>query len=112
MIAAMTDLNGLDGGGGGGDPKADHGAAGSAGIAGQNGVSGQNGGDKRLQYGHIKLDISNSVLPLEKLDKTPSSKDGLAEEAEIQIRNLSCELIQLAGKLLKLPQVFHTYSVK
>merc|ERR550539_2311929 len=57
------------------------------------------------QFGHIKLDISNSVLPYEKLNQTPSSNDGLPDEIEMQIRSLGCEMIQLAGKLLKLPQV-------
>ena len=57
------------------------------------------------EYGHIKLDISNSVLPREKLASSPSANDGLSEETELQIRSLGCELIQLAGKLLKLPQV-------
>jgi hypothetical protein len=56
-------------------------------------------------FGHIRLDISNSVLPLDKLSPTPSGKDGLSEEVEMQIRSFGCELIQLAGKLLKLPQV-------
>merc|ERR1712088_188701 len=28
-------------------------------------------------FGHIRLDISNSVLPLDKLSPTPSGKDGL-----------------------------------
>ena len=59
----------------------------------------------RPNFGHIRLDISNSVLPLEKLSATPSNKDGLNEEIEMQIRSLGCEMIQLAGKLLKLPQV-------
>ena len=58
------------------------------------------------QFGHIKLDISNSVLPFEKLASTPSTNDGLSDDVEIQIRSLGCELIQLAGKLLKLPQVW------
>merc|ERR1711899_267213 len=56
-------------------------------------------------YGHIRLDISNSVLPREKLVSSPSINDGLAEDTELQIRSLGCELIQLAGKLLRLPQV-------
>lgn len=59
----------------------------------------------RPQFGKIRLDIWNSVLPLEKLTPTPSQKDGLSEDLEIQIRSLGCELIQLAGKLLRLPQV-------
>ena len=56
-------------------------------------------------FGHIRLDISNSVLPLDKLSPTPSGKDGLSEEVEMQIRSLGCEVIQLSGKLLRLPQV-------
>jgi hypothetical protein len=59
----------------------------------------------RPQFGKIRLDIWNSVLPREKLSPTPSQKDGLPEDLETQIRSLGCELIQLAGKLLKLPQV-------
>jgi len=58
-----------------------------------------------VQFGRIQLDIGNSVLPAAKLNPTPSSKDGLSEEAELQIRSLGCDLIQIAGKLLKLPQV-------
>jgi hypothetical protein len=57
------------------------------------------------QFGKIRLDIWNSVLPRDKLSPTPSQKDGLSEELETQIRSLGCELIQLAGKLLRLPQV-------
>ena len=64
----------------------------------------------RPNFGHIKLDISNSVLPLDKLSPTPSNKDGLSEETEMQIRSLGCELIQLAGKLLRLPQVPFKFS--
>ena len=64
------------------------------------------------QFGHIKLDISNSVLPYAKLVTTPSSNDGIPEDTEHQIRSLGCELIQLAGKLLKLPQVrIHKFIV-
>lgn len=58
-----------------------------------------------IKYGHIRLDISNSVLPLARLSATPSAKDGLPDNVEEQTRSLGCELIQLAGKLLKLPQV-------
>ncbi|TRY79418.1 hypothetical protein TCAL_02264 [Tigriopus californicus] len=56
-------------------------------------------------FGRIVLDISNSVLPLSKLNGTPSSLDGLSEDMEFQVRSLGCDLIQLAGKLLRLPQV-------
>ena len=64
---------------------------------------------EQQRFGHIVLDISNSVLPLDKLAATPSSNDGLSEDLEHQIRSFGCELIQLAGKLLKLPQVTQTY---
>ena len=68
----------------------------------------------KQQFGKIRLDIWNSVLPREKLAPTPSQKDGLSEDLETQIRSLGCELIQLAGKLLKLPQVvprYNSYSI-
>ena len=60
---------------------------------------------KQQQFGRILLDISNSVLPRDKLAETPSSKDGLPTESELQIRSLACDLLQIAGKLLKIPQV-------
>merc|ERR1712111_124612 len=64
------------------------------------------GSKDNYSYGHIRLDISNSVLPLDKLNSpSPSQRDGMSPETEAAIRSLSCELIQLAGKLLKLPQV-------
>ena len=60
---------------------------------------------QKQQFGRIILDISNSVLPDDKLMSTPSSKDGLPTESELQIRSLACDLVQIAGKLLKIPQV-------
>lgn len=56
-------------------------------------------------FGRVLLNISNSVLPLEKLSPTPSSLDSMSQEVETDLRNLGCNLIQTAGKLLKLPQV-------
>ena len=56
-------------------------------------------------YGAVVLTISNSVLPLDKLSPTPSSLDGMSQAVEDDLRNLGCNLIQTAGKLLKLPQV-------
>ncbi|XP_023349756.1 cyclin-L1 [Eurytemora carolleeae] len=56
-------------------------------------------------FGRVLLTISNSVLPLDKLTPTPSSLDGMTTETEIDLRNLGCNLIQTAGKLLRLPQV-------
>jgi len=57
------------------------------------------------KFGRVILQISNSVLPLEKLSQTPSSQDGMTSETEADLRNLGCNLIQTSGKLLKLPQV-------
>ena len=60
---------------------------------------------QQQHFRRIVLDISNSVLPRDKLAETPSSKDGLPTESELQIRSLACDLLQIAGKLLKIPQV-------
>ena len=57
------------------------------------------------KWGDVMLTISNSVLPLEKLSPTPSSLDSMSQVVEDDLRNLGCNLIQTAGKLLKLPQV-------
>jgi len=57
------------------------------------------------KWGQVVLTISNSVMPLEKLSPTPSSLDGMTQAVEDDLRNLGCDLIQTAGKLLKLPQV-------
>ena len=77
------------------------------------------GGSKNPEekFGAVVLTISNSVLPMEKLSPTPSSRDGMSQAVEDDLRNLGCDLIQTAGKLLKLPQVamatacvlFHRY---
>ena len=57
------------------------------------------------KFGGVVLTISNSVLPMEKLAPTPSSLDGMTQAVEDDLRNLGCDLIQTAGKLLRLPQV-------
>lgn len=57
------------------------------------------------KFGRVILQISNSVLPLDKLSPTPSAQDGMSLETEADLRNLGCNLIQTSGKLLKLPQV-------
>jgi len=57
------------------------------------------------KWGEVILTISNSVLPLEKLCPTPSSLDMMSQGVEDDLRNLGCNLIQTAGKLLRLPQV-------
>ena len=61
-------------------------------------------GGKR-DYGKVVISLENVVLPEEKLIQTPSRIDGLDEEVEIDLRIVGCEYIQMAGILLKLPQV-------
>ena len=56
-------------------------------------------------YGKILLTLQNCLLSEDKLNKTPSSVDGLDAETEADLRILGCELIQIAGILLRLPQV-------
>eukprot|EP00092_Neocalanus_flemingeri_P055918 GFUD01066223.1.p1 GENE.GFUD01066223.1~~GFUD01066223.1.p1 ORF type:complete len:441 (-),score=131.95 GFUD01066223.1:141-1463(-) len=69
------------------------------------GVSADQAHQPEEKWGPVVLTISNSVLPLEKLSPTPSSLDGMTQAVEDDLRNLGCNLIQTAGKLLKLPQV-------
>lgn len=57
-------------------------------------------------FGKIILTLENCLLPDGKLEQTPSQNDGLDRETEIDLRILGCELIQTAGILLKLPQVW------
>lgn len=53
----------------------------------------------------VVLTLDNSLIPPERLYPTPSMKDGLSYEDEIDLRILGCELIQSGGILLRLPQV-------
>jgi len=59
---------------------------------------------KEYDYGQIKLSLDNCIFPSEMLDETPSMKDGLDRDVENELRRWGCELIQVAGLLLKLPQ--------
>lgn len=62
--------------------------------------------DKKVyDYGEIKLSMENCIFPCEMLDETPSMKDGLDRDTENDLRRFGCELIQISGLLLKLPQV-------
>ncbi|XP_070982789.1 cyclin-L1-like isoform X1 [Oncorhynchus clarkii lewisi] len=56
-------------------------------------------------YSEVYLTISNSLIPEERLQPTPSMLDGLDLHTETDLRILGCELIQSAGILLRLPQV-------
>ncbi|XP_062505222.1 cyclin-L2-like isoform X2 [Corticium candelabrum] len=53
----------------------------------------------------VVLSLDNVLLPEEKLKETPSMAHGLDREMETDLRMLSCEFIQAAGVLLRLPQV-------
>lgn len=57
------------------------------------------------EYGKVVISLENCLLPKEKLIQTPSMKDGLDKEVEIDLRIIGCEFIQASGILLKLPQV-------
>lgn len=57
------------------------------------------------EYGKVVFSLENCLLPKEKLVQTPSIKDGLDRDVEIDLRIVACEFIQASGILLKLPQV-------
>ena len=57
---------------------------------------------------NLKVSLSMELLPNEKLYPTPSMSDSLAFEDEFDLRLIGCELIQTAGRLLKLPQVIRS----
>ncbi|XP_078267104.1 cyclin-L1a [Rhinoraja longicauda] len=79
------------------------GLGGSSGSSGSTGSTGILIGDRL--YSAVFLTIDNSLIPADKLSPTPSMQDGLALEAESDLRILGCEQIQAAGILLRLPQV-------
>lgn len=56
-------------------------------------------------YDEIMLTMEKCILPPEMLDVTPSMKDGLDRDTENDLRRFGCEMIQVSGLLLKLPQV-------
>lgn len=57
------------------------------------------------QFGPAELSLDNCIIPRERLENTPSFKDGVSRELETDLRVVGCEYIQSAGLLLKLPQV-------
>ena len=62
-------------------------------------------GASQRNYGDVVLTLENCLLSEEKLTPTPSGLDGLDPSLETELRIMGAELIQTAGKLLKLPQV-------
>lgn len=59
----------------------------------------------KSEYGDVIISLENCILVEDHLKNTPSIKDGLDKEVEIDLRIVGCEYIQMAGILLKLPQV-------
>ncbi|KAK2557354.1 Cyclin-L1 [Acropora cervicornis] len=59
----------------------------------------------KTDYGDVIISLENCILSNDQLEETPSIKDGLEKEVEIDLRIIGCEYIQIAGILLKLPQV-------
>lgn len=57
------------------------------------------------EYGDVIISLENCILDEDQLANTPSIKDGLDKEVEIDLRIVGCEYIQMAGILLQLPQV-------
>lgn len=57
------------------------------------------------EFSKTVLTLDNCIIPKERLLNTPSAKDGMSKDVEIDIRIKGCECIQSAGMLLKLPQV-------
>ena len=51
------------------------------------------------------LSLDNCIIPNDRLIHTPSSRDGVSHELEVDLRIVGCEYIQSAGLLLRLPQV-------
>lgn len=59
----------------------------------------------KYDFDNVVISLENCIIPEEKLYSTPSMSDGLSYEHEIELRILGCELIQVSGILLRLPQV-------
>ena len=56
------------------------------------------------EFSSIVLNLENTIIPDERLRDTPSAKDGVSHELEVDLRITGCEYIQSGGTLLKLPQ--------
>lgn len=56
-------------------------------------------------FDRIHLNLENCIVPRERIENTPSAKQGMSHELEVDLRIVGCEYIQAAGLLLQLPQV-------
>ena len=54
----------------------------------------------------VQVSLAIPTLTADKLYPTPSMADHLAFDVEFDLRLVGCELIQTAGRLLQMPQVF------
>ena len=60
---------------------------------------------------NFKISLEVPLMTPDRLYPTPSMKDNLPFEVEFDLRLMGCELIQTAGRLLKLPQVSSHFLV-
>lgn len=63
------------------------------------------------QFDRVVLTMENVIIPKERLLNTPSLKDGMTRELEVDLRITGCHYIQSAGILLKLPQVIISHRL-
>lgn len=61
--------------------------------------------DPIKEFHKTVLSLDNCIIPNERLINTPSSRDGMSHDLEVDLRIVGCEYIQSAGLLLRLPQV-------
>lgn len=59
------------------------------------------------EFHKVVMNLDNLAVPNERLLNTPSAKDGVSAQLEMDLRIVGCEYIQSVGLLLKLPQVSH-----
>ena len=61
-----------------------------------------------------KISLEIPIMTPDKLYPTPSMSDNLPYDVEFDLRLVGCELIQTAGRLLKMPQVsyYHLSIIK
>lgn len=59
------------------------------------------------EFHKVVMNLDNLAVPNERLLNTPSAKDGVSAQLEMDLRIVGCEYIQSVGLLLKLPQVNH-----
>lgn len=59
----------------------------------------------KRDFSKVILTLDNVLIPHERIVETPSWHDNLDSTTELDLRIVGCELIQIAGNLLKLPQV-------